>query len=344
MRDSDKRPATAVAGGESDQSVTLVAGQSVCVGRVREKDAEPAAGELMGGTGLARATLRFTHPSASPQFARRLQEPPKTLDLLDIVAGGNGLGTRREYGIDPTTGAIDAYFVARWRDGNGEYRKVSRHPMIDGVFVPNGKRSPVRIDSAGHEFDGFPPTSDIAWGSIWTRDAATKPGAGTTREHCWMHALGAADQYMPDRRGLLGLHPNSGISFDLGGIRRIYPDARPARFRAVAGMGDTSSRSTKVDRLADVWVFVDGQLKFHRRGLCPEAGPVIVDVELGPNDRYLTLATTDGAGEAGKYAGNWRAAAGDWVFYGDPTLQMSLIETAGRPLENRKEAALHSEQ
>ena len=31
---------------------------------------------------------------------RRLAEPPKVLDLLDIVAGGDGTGHRRERGID----------------------------------------------------------------------------------------------------------------------------------------------------------------------------------------------------------------------------------------------------
>ena len=40
-------------------------------------------------------------------FVRRLAQAPKALDLLDIVAGGNGTGHCRERGIDPTTGMED---------------------------------------------------------------------------------------------------------------------------------------------------------------------------------------------------------------------------------------------
>ena len=67
--------------------------------------------------------------------------------------------------------------------------------------------------------------------------------------------------------------------------------------------------------LADLWVFVDGRLKFKRTQLRPQDGVVKIDVELGQGDRFLTLVSTDG--------GNGISA--DWVVFGDPVVQMISI-------------------
>ena len=69
-------------------------------------------------------------------------------------------------------------------------------------------------------------------------------------------------------------------------------------------------------QLADIWVFVDGQLKLKRLQLRPKDGVVPVDVEIGPNDRFLTLVSTDGGN------GNWL----DWVVFGDPCWTWPPVE------------------
>ncbi len=74
-----------------------------------------------------------------PQFVRRLYQPPTELDLLDIVAGGNGLGRLRGSGIDQTSGIRQFGFSAEWRHGDGQYRPVYWQELIDGVFVPDGR-------------------------------------------------------------------------------------------------------------------------------------------------------------------------------------------------------------
>ncbi len=115
-------------------------------------------------------------------------------------------------------------------------------------------------------------------------------------------------EYMPDNRGLLCLHANAGITFNLELIRNTHPSVlRPARFRAFVGLANPQG-------LADVWVFVDGQLRFRRTGLRMADGPVRIDVELEANHRFLTLVSTDGD----------RSTNCDWVVFGDPVLLVAL--------------------
>ncbi len=162
-----------------------------------------------------------------PVFVRRLAAPLQTLDLLDIVAGGNGTGQRRECGIDPTSGMEDPVFIAKVRDGDGRYRPVSYNRLIDGVFVPDGGPGPVQLDSAGHRFDGFPKTSGTVHSSIFARAAAVKLDDRKLdnpelKGLYWVYAMGPAREYMPDGRGLLALCPNAGITFDLESMRQLH--------------------------------------------------------------------------------------------------------------------------
>ena len=116
---------------------------------------------------------------------------------------------------------------------------------------------------------------------------------------------------MPEHRGLLGLHSNAGITFDLEAIRRAHDGRAMARFQATL--------AKDCDSLADVWIFVDGRLEFKftlkptQRGW---SGSTPVDVALKPADRFLTLVTTDG-GDGSQW---------DWVVYGDPVLLWAAEE------------------
>ncbi len=123
-----------------------------------------------------------------------------------------------------------------------------------------------------------------------------------------VYAMGRGDEYMPDNRGLLALHANAGITFDLREICQAHPDVlRPVLFRAFAGRAHQQG-------LANIWVFVDGRLNYQRLQLRQQDSPVRVDVELGPGDRFLTLVSTD----ADRDTGN------DWVVFGDPVLHVEL--------------------
>jgi hypothetical protein len=70
---------------------------------------------------------------------------------------------------------------------------------------------------------------------------------------------------------------------------------------------------------ADVYVLVDGELRFKRKGFTAKAGPFTVEVPLRENDHYLTLVTTDG-GDTRK---------DDYIVWGDPSLQMMVPSVKG---------------
>ncbi|MBN1394305.1 MAG: NPCBM/NEW2 domain-containing protein [Pirellulales bacterium] len=319
IRESEKRPATAVAGGAAVDvdEIQLGPGEAVLVKRDEAN------------------TPRFTRLATPPKFVRRIYEPPKQLDLLDIVAGGNGTGNRRERGIDATTGMEDTFFIDDTRPSDKQYHQVSWHRLIDGVFspyVPVGERD-VQLDSAGHTFRGF----TVHWedgskiirtltngmrGPIWARAADIASDGRPAGGNGWLYVMGNGDQYMPQRRGLLGFHVNAGITFDMEAMRILHENVYPARLKAVAGMGEGPRKYEDVFGVADVWVFVDGELVWKRRDLRHRDGAVPVDVEIAPDARFLTLAATGGKG----------GQAYDWVVIGDPVLELALTET-----ENRKE-------
>ena len=184
------------------------------------------------------------------------------------------------------------------------------------MFLADGRAGSVQLDSAGHTFDGFPYANGTFHGSIWARAADVAPKRLDQRWPPWVYVMGRCEQFMPKGRGLLCLHANVGITFDLEAVRKMYPGERPARFQAVAGLGDCAKENME-GGMADLWVFVDGRLKLERRQLRPRDGAVVVDVKLGLSDRFLTLVSTDGDNES----------HGEWGVFGDPVLQMASTES-----------------
>ena len=306
-------PSLAGRGAGGEGSVVLRANESARV----KKDHKTGGSRIITGV----------HVGAVPKFARYVYEPPKYLDLLDIVAGGDGTGNHRERGIDPTSGMEDPLFVTHYRQGDNRFRPVFWHRLIDGVFVPNGGAGSVQLDSVGHAFDGFPKTSGETYGSIWSRAADIGPKRVSTAQP-WVYAILQDEQFMPRRRGLMGIYANGGITFDLRKMRRASPDMRPTRFRAIAGLGDGPRKDPEALGIADVWVFVDGQLKLKREKLRARDGTFPVDVALDSDDHFLTLAATDGGNGI-----SW-----DSVVFGDPVLEMNEIHDYPPQSDNRKEA------
>jgi hypothetical protein len=249
---------------------------------------------------------------ADPQrFARRIVQQAKFIDLLDIVAGGNGAGHCRERGVDPASCMEDPAFLTSLIRGDGKYHRHTTFQLIDGTFVFGGNRGPVQLDSAGDAFDGFPSTIGQTWGSIWARAATVRPrNRGLGGGYYWLYCLRpeVEKEFMPENRGLLGLHANVGITFDLEAIRQRHGGRHISRFHAVSGK--------EKETLAEIWVFVDGRLKL-RSTLKPTqakwSGAVPIDIVLKPTDHFLTLASTDG-GDGIDY---------DWVVFGDPVLQLA---------------------
>ena len=255
------------------------------------------------------------------QFVRAL--PPATgLDLVDIVAGGDGLSTRRNREINPTNGRfgdepgghdnIDPGVGSVFR-ADHQYHRVPGSPLIDGVFIVHGGRGPVQLDSAGHSFAGFPHNDGKTANMIQAVGATpVRPRAWFTAKQNNLPQLGGVD-YSSIGHGVLAIRSNKGITFDLAAIRAAHPGYRLLSLAAVAG---NSCRANSGSSLGNFWVFVDGQLRFQQRNVSVNTGAIPLDISLQPTDRYLTLvATTATPG------GIWNG-----TMFGDPKLKLAAID------------------
>ena len=242
----------------------------------------------------------------------------KMFDLVDVVAGGNGFSGKRDASIDPTTGrpsnAVEfgnPKIEALFPPGDGKYHPVKELPFVDGVFVPDGSDGPVQVDSTGHGFTGFPKTTNQT--ALLIRAGGDIP---TVRWPIRVTLDGV--DYASQGHGLLFLHPNKGLTFDLNAIRKANPGWTIKKFLAVGGnVGESGS-------LADLWVLVDGKMQFRRWRISSHQGGFAIAIPLPPDSRFLTLASTDG--------GN--GLSSDWIMFGDPRLE--LIEVNDR--ESSREA------
>ncbi len=257
-------------------------------------------------------------------FTRRIPKVTyKTLDLVDVVAGGDGFSGRRNRGIDSTSGLAavrspDGYLGGK---GDGRYHRVEALPLVDGVFIPDGGKDAVQVDSAGNTFAGFPDTYNATWKPIWAGGKIPADPPATA-------FLGGID-YTSSPHCLLFMHANNGITFDLEAIRRANPGCRLLRFRAVAGNSSETMFSPDGERVsADLWVLIDGQVRFERREVNGYSGAFQVSISIDDGDRFLTLATTDGGNNETK-------PFGDWTMFGDPRLYLMQVE-ANKPKDEER--------
>jgi hypothetical protein len=237
-------------------------------------------------------------------FVRRISTTAPTLDVADLVSGGDGTTRRRGFAIDVLTGASGVLASVSLVKGGG-YHGVPGLPVVDGCFIPNGAGGAERVDSAGHQF-AFPVTSGEGFNRIWAGGQVPWP---ESFKPLYEGRVGGVDYSSPDH-GLLLLHSNVGLTLDLTAIRRLHPGQKLVRFRAVAG---NASRAEVSRARADVFVLVDGVARVDRRGFMNDEAPFEVDVPIRDTDRFLTLASTDG-GDGNQF---------DWVTYGDPKFDLA---------------------
>ena len=263
--------------------------------------------------------VRVLTKSVKPvDFVRKIPLPTiKYLDLVDVVAGGDGFSGRRNRGIDPASGTMtdkppQDYHI----NSDGQYHRVAGQPLVDGVFIPNAQ-GPVQVDSAGHTFGGVVVSASMTFGYIWA--------GGQVPTNCpppVQTKLGEIDYALPGH-GLIFLHADKGITFDLEAIRRANPKCKLKRFLATTGNTEVASQGVlgpltkEISQTvyADVWVLVDGQMRFRRREINGYSGAFPVDVSIGENERFLTLVGSDG--------GNHIHA--DWILFGDPRIELLSI-------------------
>jgi len=228
-----------------------------------------------------------------------------TINLADIVGGGNGFGTGTlELGIDPVSGKLSVEILER-RESGSDYRSVPSSSCIDGVFIPNGRTQQI-ISSQGHLFRECPPTSGLCYNIIKNVE---KPIDSIVRN--------VISPQLPVKSILL--HANAGITFDLQEIRRLLPNETITRFQSTIGIRRWVTRPQASN--ADFWVLVDGELRFSRINLKIDEIHLI-DIELSGEDCFLTLVETDGGDPEGRVLDDLAISPidSDWGMFVDPVL------------------------
>lgn len=256
-------------------------------------------------------------------FARNIPEgsglgiPGKRIDLADLIGGGNGFGTGRQgQGIDPSNGQI----TPTWHKTGARTRHFVPLPasnFIDGVFIPDGGRTGrAVVSSTGLEFRDCPDTNGGCHDGL-TNGARYKHGENPVHIGQLQGRVYGTDDYSS-----IGMHANTGVTFDLQTIHRAMPeDQRISRFKALCGVSETVAwysdgyyGSDHHRVLVDFWVLVDGQLKFHRTLAAVPSEPVAIDLELPPSARFLTLMTT----------GHQMDTSFCWGMYAEPALELEV--------------------
>lgn len=221
----------------------------------------------------------------------------ESLDLADIVGGGNGLGTGTVgNGIDSRSGKVQTRKFGAIRNAVANRFKPVDFEFIDGVFVPDGEdgKAGVPISSTGLVVNGLPKTSVAVWDMI--RNGPVSSTHSTE--------LDGVD-FASEGRTMLGLHANAGITFDLAAVRKAT-GLKGLRFSSRLGYFGAAGANQ-----ADAWVVLDGEIVVEHRGLNREQGLQEIDLSLPETARFLTLISTDGGNGYGH----------DQVAFGDPKLK-----------------------
>ncbi|HOQ03778.1 MAG TPA: FecR domain-containing protein [Anaerohalosphaeraceae bacterium] len=253
-------------------------------------------------------------------FVRRLQ--PQTqfvwrgqnVNLADIVGGGNGFGTGRlNAGID-YQGTIDLLETFTSAEGPKQYVPVRSSLFIDGVFIPNGRS---QINSNGLTFE-FEPTNGRYW--LGVLNGAWHQIALTVKVPRHQLRLNGKEYGTPDSPAIY-LSSNQGVTFNLQAIRE-YTKMNIRRFTALCGLSETYRDYWEImkqyphfpqEPTASFYVLVDGKVRFVQQDMTPGEPARQVVVDIGPEDRFLTLATTQGRDKTNN---------GDWTLFAEPFLEL----------------------
>lgn len=257
-------------------------------------------------------------------FVRAIQSNQKwvwrgePLELADMIGGGNGLGTGRpEMGIRWENGAFAStsdYYVGQREQGTTDFIPVSNSPFVEGIFVPNSTKGPVQISTDGSILWDVPETRGQYCYNIRNSGSISR-GNGRIPFHT--QVLDGKPCGKPGNP-VISMHANSAVTFNLQEIRNYYKDFSLKSFTAECGYSETFfDYAAKVDPdikpQASFYVLVDGKPRFSKINMTPQDKACSIQVELTPDDHYLTLAVTEGGDRKVSY---------DWCLYGWPRINV----------------------
>ena len=247
-------------------------------------------------------------------FRRDLLQPLEVehgehgISLLDLIGGHDYSQERIAGSIDPRSGYWGKPpWLANGENealrGDTQFTATTWNRMVDGVFIPRSNAREMQIDSDGHVVH-LPPNSGTSWGPIWARrlsdiDSDKDLVAASKHDQWGSGTLEIVrDRLLASREGVLGLHANVGITFDLDALREAR-GVELIEFRSVLlNLGHSLPIPRENKRsLADLRIFVDGKLKYSRLEFSADDGEANVVIPLGPRDTFITFVATDSDGD-----------------------------------------------
>jgi hypothetical protein len=235
----------------------------------------------------------------------------RQIHLADIVGGGNGLGTGKQ---SMALTLKDTMIASNMPVHLLKYDKsatiqIRSNPFIDSLFIPKGK---THVCSKEEIVAEFPDTSGSTFGCVTNRGIAAEPGEG------WDNTiLLGGKEYGTPGAGMIHIHSNLGVTFDLNQIRQSIPGLKIVGFSSLCGITETAQQmpgyNSAVHSWVDFWVLVDGVIQFKKEHVSLTSGPIPIDIKLNANDRYLSLAVTDSDG----------SVYFDWAIFAQPKLEIS---------------------
>lgn len=254
--------------------------------------------ESQSGNGLDRLderALRFP----DRRLAHDAEGP---LSLVDVLCASDSAAVRLTGVVAPDTGEPDRQPWLR-TDGPGYslssgYRVAGWHPFVDGVFIPRAEGGLTRIDSSG-KLVPMPASTGRTWGPIWSRRKTPSAVPASVGEDYWGTDTldDVATRFAECEHGMIGIHSNAGVTFDLDAIAEGC-GRRPTRFSgAVCNLDNSQKRlpawAAGKRFSADLRVFVDGELREGVLSFTRKDGELEFATAIGAGDRFLTLVTTD---------------------------------------------------
>jgi hypothetical protein len=257
---------------------------------------------------MSPTALKVDEKGAMPQqFVRSLVNSDiSSLDITDLICGGDGTTRRRGVGIDPSNGDVGNLRPVAAIIGDGKYHLANGSPFIDGAFITDAAKGAMIVDSAGDRFH-FTGLGSTSYNCIFTGGKIPwpeKPAPDTI--------LNGIDYAAPDH-SIICIHPNNAITLDLNAARRMYPDLAIKRFHCRVGISGTAKPKDPKIPDAAVLVLTDGTPRFQNPHFTIFDGSFDVNIPLKETDRFMTLVST--------YAGpgNYR----NWVLWVDAKLDLS---------------------
>lgn len=245
------------------------------------------------------------------------------LSLVDVLNGRLSAPYRIAGVVAADTGQADQNPWLR-SDGPGYslcngFRATQWHPFVDGVFIPSDSGNNNQLDSTGNLFN-LPASTGRTWGPVWSRRGISGKSETTSVQDYW--GTGTLEPVVERlslcKTGMIGLHSNVGITFDLHAIRKQC--GKPiTEFRGiVANIEEVEKQLPKwastVRLSADMRVFVDGSLRVSRLDFCSDDGDLLLSTKIIPTDQFLTFVCSDSSNE-------WQSTdAYDHVVLIDPVL------------------------